>query len=70
MDVERLVPRLTKDQVQNTKCGFCGKGKEEVKSLIVGLKPDVAICDECTEWCWEIVSGQEVSEELLNAPHT
>lgn len=60
-------PRFTKEQIQNTKCGFCGKGKQEVKNLIVGLTLDVAICDECTEWCWEIVSGHEVSASLLNA---
>lgn len=57
--------RLTKEQINALKCGFCGKGKAEVKNLIVGLRPDVAICDECTEWCWEIVSDHEVSEKLL-----
>ena len=30
-------------------CSFCGKGKDEVKKLIVGN--DVAICNECVELC-------------------
>jgi len=60
--------KFTAEDVRDTRCGFCGKAREEVAQLIVGLTPEIAICNECTEWCWEIVSGSEVSTELLNAP--
>lgn len=59
--------RLSAGHVRNTACGFCGKGREEVAQLIVGLTPEIAICNECTEWCWEIASGNEVSAERLDA---
>ena len=65
MNEGSLKSRLTKEEVENLKCGFCGKGKSEVAHFVAGLKPDVAICDECTAWAWEIVSGNEVSPEIL-----
>ena len=47
--------KFTAEQVKDTKCGFCGKTREEVKSLVVGLAPEVAICDECVTYAAELV---------------
>ena len=36
-----------------SKCSFCGKNEDEVYRLIAG--PDVFICDECIESCYEMI---------------
>ena len=38
---------------KHIKCSFCGKSQEQVRRLIAG--PDVYICDECIELCYNIV---------------
>lgn len=42
-------------------CSFCGKSKDEVKSLIAG--PSAFICNECIMLCTEIVTDQKGAAE-------
>ena len=42
--------------VADTRCGFCGKGRADVKQLMIGLRADVAICNTCVERAHEIVA--------------
>jgi hypothetical protein len=37
-------------------CSFCGKGKDEVKTMVQG--PAVYICDECVVVCQGIIAGE------------
>jgi ClpX C4-type zinc finger len=34
-------------------CSYCGKTEDEVRKLIAG--PDVYICDECIEFCNDVL---------------
>ena len=60
---------------KSVRCSFCKKTQTEVKTLIAG--PGVYICDECIEFCRNIIddeaqeSKKEKSEELtaLKKPH-
>lgn len=51
-------------------CSFCGKPQNMVKRLIAG--PDVFICNECIDVCYDIVSSDdgviEGGENLKNLP--
>jgi hypothetical protein len=42
-----------------TKCSFCGKSQDQVKTIIAG--PGVHICNECVVLCQEILEAAEVS---------
>ena len=44
-------------------CSFCGKKKEEVKKLIVS--DDVAICNECVEFC-ETLLKEDAATDLID----
>ncbi len=35
------------------RCAFCGKGRQEVKKIVMG--PTVGICNECVSLCDEII---------------
>lgn len=35
-------------------CSFCDKSQRDVKKLIAG--PNVQICDECVDICWDVIS--------------
>ena len=42
-------------------CAFCGKGRDEVSTLIMGKGKDfngshVFICNECVDFCVEIIA--------------
>ena len=59
-----------KDTVSS--CSFCGKPYDEVDKLISG--PDVTICAECVELCYEIITQRkarktegEVAEDELDS---
>lgn len=39
-------------------CSFCGKGKNEYKTLVQG--PDVYICDECVRKAQKIIDEENV----------
>ena len=38
-------------------CGFCGKLRKEVKTLIAG--PGVCICDECVKLSYDLIKDAE-----------
>lgn len=42
------------DENRQLRCSFCGKPQGQVRRLIAG--PDVYICDECVNLCYDIVS--------------
>ena len=48
-------------------CSFCHKSQRDVARLIQG--PNVFICDECVEICWEIVADLYVPDDP-EAPHS
>lgn len=43
----------TEDANPTLRCSFCGKTQEQVKKLIAG--PNVYICDECVDLCYDIL---------------
>ena len=45
------------------RCSFCGKPQSQVRKLIAGPTPAVAICNECVELCTHIVT-----EDIPEAP--
>lgn len=45
-------------------CSFCGKAKDEVKTLIAG--PNQYICNECVDLCYEIIHETRVTDKTLN----
>jgi ATP-dependent Clp protease ATP-binding subunit ClpX len=44
---------MAKNNEKQIRCSFCGKSQEQVRRLIAG--PDVYICDECIDLCYNIV---------------
>lgn len=46
-------------------CSFCGKAKDEVKTLIAG--PNQYICNECVDLCYEIIHETRVTDKTLNS---
>ncbi len=50
------------------RCSFCGKNQKEVRKLISG--PEVFICDECVEICYNLISksGEEKVNEEIKLP--
>ena len=45
-------------------CSFCGKNRTDVTKLVAGPN-DVYICNECVTLCHDIVSEEEVNEQIL-----
>ena len=45
-------------------CSFCGKSQHEVKKLIAG--PTVFICDECVEFCMDIIKEENKDTFVKN----
>lgn len=39
-------------------CSFCGKTASQVKKLIAASKEDTFICDECVEWCLDLLDEE------------
>jgi ATP-dependent Clp protease ATP-binding subunit ClpX len=46
---------------QDYTCSFCGKQKEEVKTLIAG--PSQYICNECVDLCYDIIHEKRSQEK-------
>jgi len=46
-------------------CSFCGKHKDAVTKLIVGI--DVAICNECVDLCENLLKDEAPAEAVLEA---
>lgn len=44
-------------------CSFCGKSASQVRKLIAASKEDTFICDECVEWCLDLLE-----EDTINSP--
>ena len=50
--------------VDDQRCSFCDKGKEDVRKLIASpIKPGVYVCDECVGLCDDILAELWESEE-------
>jgi ATP-dependent Clp protease ATP-binding subunit ClpX len=45
-------------------CSFCSKNRTDVTKLVAGPN-DVYICNECVKLCYDIVSDDDVNEEIL-----
>src|SRR5210317_1549013 len=45
-------------------CSFCGKSQDDVKKLIAG--PSVYICNECVDFCNDIIEEEIKSEEDIS----
>lgn len=43
-------------------CSFCGKTASQVKKLIAATKEDTFICDECVEWCLDLLEEDKANE--------
>lgn len=46
-------------------CSFCGKKKDEIKTLIAG--PNQYICNECVDLCYDIIHETRVTTSSTNA---
>lgn len=46
-------------------CSFCGKKKDEIKTLIAG--PNQYICNECVDLCYDIIHETRVTTPSTNA---
>jgi ATP-dependent Clp protease ATP-binding subunit ClpX len=45
-------------------CSFCSKNRTDVTKLVAGPN-DVYICNECVTLCYDIVSEEDVNEQIL-----
>ena len=43
-------------------CSFCGKTASQVRKLIAASKEDTFICDECVEWCADLLEEERANE--------
>lgn len=60
--IEHWVHRIHEDAATPLpRCSFCEKGSQEVRKLIAG--PTSYICDECVEFCQEILVEERRREE-------
>lgn len=46
------------------RCSFCGKGREEVKKLIAGIKEGIYICEDCVQLCREVIVQGTQEEQV------
>ena len=44
-------------------CSFCGKTASQVRQLIAAPKEDTFICDECVEWCVDLLDAEFEKDE-------
>jgi ATP-dependent Clp protease ATP-binding subunit ClpX len=51
-------PLGPKSEQQTLYCSFCGKSRHEVKKLLAG--PQVFICEECVDLCYDICREQNI----------
>lgn len=60
--VEHWIKRIHEDaESPSPRCSFCEKTSQEVRKLIAG--PTTFICDECVNFCQEILAEEEAEEE-------
>jgi DNA-binding XRE family transcriptional regulator len=48
-------------------CSYCGKSEHEAKTLVAG--PNVFICDECVQFCTEVICDEQRAKGHLSAQH-
>ena len=51
------------DEKEKLHCSFCLKGQDEVKKIIAG--PNLFICDECIELCYDILHDKSAKVSLM-----
>lgn len=51
---------MSKMELEENRCSFCGKSADEVDRLIAG--PDAFICNECVELCSSIIDRENIVE--------
>ncbi len=51
-----------KNEDKKLRCSFCGKTQEQVKRLVAG--PNVFICNECIDLCYDIVEADYEKENI------
>lgn len=51
---------MSKMELEENRCSFCGKSADEVDRLIAG--PDAFICNECVELCSSIIDRENMVE--------
>jgi ATP-dependent Clp protease ATP-binding subunit ClpX len=44
-------------------CSFCGKSREQVRGIVAGPTPDIAICNECVDLCVQIFAETSADAE-------
>ena len=52
----------SKIEDKRLKCSFCGKTQDQVKRLVAG--PNVFICNECIELCYDIIETDYANESI------
>ncbi len=52
----------SKSDDKKLKCSFCGKSQDQVKRLVAG--PNVFICNECIDLCYDIVEADYENEQM------
>ncbi|MBO6119764.1 MAG: ATP-dependent Clp protease ATP-binding subunit ClpX [Lachnospiraceae bacterium] len=51
-------------------CSFCGKTASQVRKLIAATKEDTFICDECVEWCSDLLEEERLNEQNREGSET
>ena len=46
-------------------CSFCGKTASQVRQLIAAPKEDTFICDECVEWCVDLLDAEFEKDQII-----
>ena len=52
---------MASELVRRDQCGLCGKKKEQVRKLIVGLHGSV--CSDCIDLCGDILRNEAVAKD-------
>ena len=46
-------------------CSFCGKTSSQVHKLIAASKEDTFICDECVDWCLDLLEDERENDQTI-----
>ena len=46
-------------------CSFCGKSASQVHKLIAANREDTYICDECVEWCLDLLEYEKDNDQRI-----
>ena len=64
LNIEQRIDALEKSMAMHERCGFCGKCKDQVKTILVG--PAASICNECVAVCLKTV-GELMAQSVEHA---